>query len=88
MDSNFRVFWLSPVTWNILGYSLFCEQREKWRVILRKFQKKKLKKRFFIHQALAVQTMDSAIHWINHYPLDNSIGFACVYSVDSDLSGG
>ena len=35
-----------------------------------------------------VQTMDSAIHRINHYPLDNSIGFACVYSVDSDLPGG
>ena len=33
--------------------------------------------------APVVQTLDSAIHWINHYPLDNSIGFA-----DSDLSGG
>ena len=39
--------------------------------------------------APVVQTMDSAIRRINHYrPLDNSIGFACVYSVDSDLSGG
>ena len=26
-------------------------------------------------QAPVVQTLDSAIHWINHYPLDNSIGF-------------
>ena len=26
--------------------------------------------------------------WINHYPLDNSIGFASVYLLDSDLSGG
>jgi len=34
------------------------------------------------------QTLDSAIHWINHYPLDNSIGFAGVYPLDSDLSGG
>jgi len=25
------------VTWNILGYSLLCERREKWRVVLRKF---------------------------------------------------
>ena len=49
VDSNFRAFWLAPVTRNILGYSLFCERREKWRVVLRKFQKKKLKKRFFIH---------------------------------------
>ena len=38
--------------------------------------------------APVVQTMDSAIHLINHYPLDNSIGFACVYSVDSDIYGG
>ena len=36
--------------------------------------------------APVVQTLDSAIHWINHYPLDNSIGFASVYPLDSDLS--
>ena len=41
-----------------------------------------------IHLAPVVQTLDSAIHWINHYPLDNSIGFASVYPLDSDLSGG
>ena len=41
-----------------------------------------------IHQAPVVQMLDSAIHWINHYPLDNSIGFASVYPLDSDLSGG
>ena len=29
VDSNFRAFWLVPVTWNIHGYSLFCERREK-----------------------------------------------------------
>ena len=38
--------------------------------------------------APVVQTLDSAIHWINHYPLDNSIGFASVYPLDRDLSGG
>ena len=32
--------------------------------------------------------LDSAIHWINHYPLGKSIGFASVYPLDSDLSGG
>ena len=42
MDSNFRAFWLAPVTWNILGYSPFCERREKWCVASQKFQKKKL----------------------------------------------
>ena len=38
--------------------------------------------------APVVQTVDSAILWINHYPLDNSIGFASVYPLDSFLSGG
>ena len=42
----------------------------------------------FDHQAPVVQTMDSAIRRINHYPLDNSIDFASVYPLDSDLSGG
>ena len=41
VDSSFRAFRLAPVTWNIPGYSLFCERREKWRVVSRKFQKKK-----------------------------------------------
>ena len=39
-------------------------------------------------QATVDQTMDSAIHRINHCPLNNSIGFASVYALDSDLSGG
>ena len=32
--------------------------------------------------------MDSAVHRLNHYPADNSIGFASVYPLDSYLSGG
>ena len=39
----------------------------------------------FGNLAPVVQTLDSAIHWINHYPLDNSIGFASVYPVDSAI---
>ena len=35
VDSIFRAFLLAPVTWNSLGYSLFCERREKWRVVSR-----------------------------------------------------
>ena len=37
--------------------------------------------------APVVQTVDNAIHRINHYPLDIAIGFAITYPVDSDLSG-
>ena len=40
------------------------------------------------HLAPVVQTVDDAIHRINHYPLDIAIGFAITYPVDSDLSGG
>ena len=38
--------------------------------------------------ASVVQVMDSAIHQINHHPLDNSIGFApvkCYYSTSDSL---
>ena len=38
--------------------------------------------------ASVVQKVDSAIHWINHYPVDNAISFRNFYSLDSDLSGG
>ena len=48
----------------------------------------KLQSACFEKLAPVVQTMDSAVHRINHYPADNSIGFASVYPLDSDLSGG
>ena len=38
--------------------------------------------------APVVQKLDSAIHRINHYPVDNAIGFPDTYPLDSDLSGG
>ena len=38
--------------------------------------------------APVVQMMDSTMQWINHYPLNNSIDFASVCPLDSDLSGG
>ena len=41
-----------------------------------------------IDLAPVVQMLDSGIHRINHYSLDNSIGFDSVYPLDSDLSGG
>ena len=31
-------------------------------------------------------TLDSAIHWINHYPVDKYLGNH--YQLDRDLSGG
>ena len=39
-------------------------------------------------QAPVVQTVDSGIHKIKIYPVDNGIGFPNTYPLDSDLSGG
>ena len=38
--------------------------------------------------ALVVKMLDSAIHWINHYPADSLISFLNTYPLDSDLVGG
>ena len=40
------------------------------------------------HLAPVVQTSDSAVHRINHYPVDSVIDFRNTYPLDSDLSGG
>ena len=40
------------------------------------------------HLLAPVQNMDSTIHWINLYPLDNTISFRNTCLLDSDLSGG
>ena len=41
-----------------------------------------------IYLAPVVQMLDSAIHRIKIYPLDNAIAFPNTYPLDSDLSGG
>ena len=35
VDSNFHAFWLAPVNWNILGYSLFWDEIIKWLLVSR-----------------------------------------------------
>ena len=42
----------------------------------------------FVGLALVVRKADSAVHWINNYPLDSAIGFPNTYPMDSDLSDG
>ena len=39
-------------------------------------------------QTAVVQTLYSAIHGMNHYPLDSAIGFFNTYLLDSGLSAG
>ena len=41
-----------------------------------------------MHLAPVAQTLDSAIHRINHYPADKYYGNQLRYPLDSDLSGG
>ena len=40
-----------------------------------------------VHQAPVVQKVESAIHWINYYPVDTAIGFPYISASDSVLSG-
>ena len=44
--------------------------------------------RLVVGLAPVVQKVDSAIHRINHYPLDSAIGFPNTYPMERDLSGG
>ena len=37
---------------------------------------------------ILLKKLDSAIHRINHYPVDKYLGNQLRYPVDSDLSGG
>ena len=41
-----------------------------------------------INQARVVQTLDSAIQWMDYYPVDKYHKNQLRYSVDRDLSGG
>ena len=41
-----------------------------------------------IYQGPVAQTLDTAIHRIKIYPVDNAIGFPNTYPLDNDLSGG
>ena len=45
-------------------------------------------KHYVNEQAPDVQTLDSAIHRINHYPADKYYGNQLRYPLDRDLSGG
>ena len=67
------------------NFHKFSSCVSKWQLIIT--QLFTLQKSSAGNLAPVVQTLDSAIHWINHYPLDISIGFSSVYLLDSDLSG-
>ena len=59
-----------------------CQYTQKWCAIL----KYKWEIVRVVVRAPVVQKVDSAIHWLNHYPLDSTISFPNTYSMDSDLS--
>ena len=41
-----------------------------------------------VEQAPVAPRVGNTVHWINHYSLNNAIGFDSNYSVDSDFSAG
>ena len=41
--------------------------------------------RLNVEQTPVVQKVDSAIHWINHYTVDNTVGFRPTYPLDSAI---
>ena len=59
-----------------------------WKINFQKQKKLNNFKCSFAPLAPVVQKLDSAIHRINHYPVENAIGFPNTYPLDSDLSGG
>ena len=63
-------------------FSINCESRNQKPSFLHKYVY------LFIYQAPIVQTLDSAIHRINHYPVDKYYGNQLRYPLDSDLSCG
>ena len=48
VDSNFRAFWLAHVTWNILGYSLFCRTERKMARRFAKVSEEEIEEAFFL----------------------------------------
>ena len=38
-----------------------------------------------VEQTPVVGKVDSAIHWINHYTVDNTIGFRSTFPLDSAI---
>jgi len=64
---------LAPVTWNILGYSLFCEQREKWRVISQKVSEEEIKTAFFYPSDLVNTKRVSEEQWTYTLTLRGSV---------------
>ena len=42
----------------------------------------------FLQLVPVVRKLDYAIHWTNHYPVDNASGFSNSYPLDGDLYDG
>ena len=79
-----------------LSFGLSDNKRSTTRILCFKCKNKhvldcKHQSKILLHQhhlAPLVQRVDSAIQWINCYPLDNAINFDSTYPLDSDLSNG
>ena len=64
------------------------ERNSSLEIYLTKKKTYKRRRSVIIVQVPLVQKVNSGIHRINLYPLDNATGFPNTYLLDSDLSGG
>ena len=102
-DSNYWVCWWSPMMWPFKWKLSACTftwcylflkilENEIWKfgrnLPLATFGSETVKKLIEKAPHAVVQRVNSAIHRINHYPVDNAIDFPDTYPLDSDLSGG
>ena len=60
----------------------------RWQTLCGKRDNKNSSATLISDLAPVVQTLDSAIHRINHYPADSVIDFRNTYPLDRDLSTG
>ena len=74
----------------VLNYIMIIFHQNRWVVMMQLWRKGRnsLKSTRLVVLAPVVQTLDSAIHRINHYPADKYYRNQLRYPLDRDLSGG
>ena len=90
LEEQHENFVTAVTKWELLAAT---NARWKWAAVKKKVNEKtydissiKCVTKMFL--APVVQTLDSAIHRIKIYPVDNAIGSSNTYPLDSDLSSG
>ena len=78
----FKLSWNTTVLKQSNCRNFSCSSIKQVIIIFNKWKSRK------VEQAAVVEKVDIVIHWVNHYPVKNTISFRTTYPSDSDLSGG